>query len=59
MFEAIKANPIAYIQCMEQVSRHFKTNHIMITAGMDFAWQFAEVHYQFFDNVTDFYAHHK
>ncbi len=30
----------------------------MITAGMDFAWQFAEVHYQFFENVTDFYAHH-
>lgn len=24
----------------------------MITAGMDFAWQFAHVNYEFFENTT-------
>ncbi len=30
----------------------------MITAGMDFAFQFAEVNYNFFENVTDLLAKH-
>ena len=30
----------------------------MITAGMDFAWQFANVNYAFFDNVTEVYMSH-
>ena len=31
----------------------------MITAGMDFAWQFAEVNFKFFENVTALYASHE
>jgi len=30
----------------------------MITAGMDFAWQFAHVNYAFFDNVTAAFRNH-
>ena len=30
----------------------------MITAGMDFSWQFAEVQYNFFDNITDVFKNH-
>lgn len=31
----------------------------MITAGMDFSWQFANVQYDFFDNVTAVFRSHK
>jgi Glycosyl hydrolases family 38 N-terminal domain len=46
------------MKCLENFAKHYKTNHIMITAGMDFAWQFAHVNYKFFDNVTALYSNH-
>jgi hypothetical protein len=58
----IKSNPLVFLSCLDVYAAHFKTNHIMITAGMDFAWQFAHVNYDFFDNATailmnDTYGH--
>ena len=58
-FNQIKANAESYIHCMENYARHFKTNHVMVTAGMDFAWLFAHVNFEFFENVTALYANHK
>ena len=40
------------ISCLEKYASHYKTNHVMITAGNDFAFKFAEVNYQFLENAT-------
>ena len=55
MYNAIRKSPKAYLQCLDSYANHYKSKHVMITAGMDFAFQFAEVNYQFFENVTSFY----
>lgn len=59
MFNNLKSNPLPYISCLSNYAENYKSNHIMITAGMDFAWQFAHINYQFFDNVTHLYSNHE
>ena len=36
---------------MRNYAEHYKTNHIMITAGMDFAYQFAHDNFMFLEKV--------
>lgn len=56
MFYTIKKSPKAYLECLSQYANHYRSKHVMITAGMDFAYQFAHLHYEFFDNVTSFFG---
>jgi len=57
-FNQIKLNTASYLRCLDAYASHYKTNQIMITAGMDFAWQFAHVNYGFFDNVMGVFMDH-
>ena len=40
-----------FTQCLINYASQFKTNHVLIPAGMDFSYQFADLSYKFLDDA--------
>ncbi len=47
----IIANIKGTVDCLIQYSQSFQTNHVLIPAGMDFAYMFADLNYKFLEDV--------
>jgi len=47
--EKLQENIESTTECLNSYANHFKTKHVMITAGADFAFVHADIHYKFLD----------
>ena len=41
------------IACLKTYASHFKTNHVLIPAGMDFSFLFADLSFRFLEEVFE------
>lgn len=46
----LKRNPDEFLRCIERYASHYRTKHVLFTLGTDFAFQFANLSYQYIDN---------
>ncbi len=41
------------VNCFHDYANHYKTNHILFTLGADFAYQFADVTYEYIEDMVE------
>jgi hypothetical protein len=46
----IIGNKFEFAECLINYAGQFKTNHVLISAGMDFSYQFADLSYKFLED---------
>lgn len=52
LYTRLEQNVETYINCLREVASQYKSNHILITAGMDFAFQYAHNNFNFLDKAS-------
>eukprot|EP00347_Sterkiella_histriomuscorum_P019319 403342106 len=50
--EQHKTNKKRMINCVKQYAEHYKTNHILFTMGVDFAYQNADITYEYIEGIS-------
>ncbi|TNV85114.1 hypothetical protein FGO68_gene2057 [Halteria grandinella] len=46
----LKRNPDEFVKCIERYANHYRTKHVLFTLGTDFAFQFANLSYNYIDS---------
>ncbi len=46
----IIGDKFGFAECLLNYANQFKTNHVLISAGMDFSYQFADLSYKFLED---------